>query len=293
MRKFLIFPLTSISSLTQQAERLANDATDEERTDLAVELFPDSGRWRKAMEPFLAQAPTTTLAITNLLGGAIYLVDQPQLNVDTTWLTIERDLDGFSSALRMAWFVTKLIRSIPLFEELPEDLRSVTIRFLAIFSQLASDNLSVPQMNGLWIFTESGIEPEMVDLVADVQKLIASWLHDPSAVTGFVFLAQQTLLEQSTGRSPAAYHHARAYAAMSLEMKELHSVTPSSIDEDRIKRVNKSPNIIAEIAFLFGVRNSKNIVAICNKLIADLTAVNFPDREAEGMPISPFGRHCC
>ena len=251
-----------------------------------VELLPTFNRWQKVMKPFLERAPPKSLAIVSQLGGTIYLVDRTEMTIGSEEDLLKRDRDGYSVALRMAWFVTKLSRSVAVFETLSEEVRSVTILFLAVFNELASDNLSVPGPRGLWLPSSSSIDDELVDFIAQARALVTSWSRSATAGQAFISQAQKALLARAKGSSPEAYYCARAYATISEERHEIHRSRPSSDDEAPFTIANRGQDVISETAFLIGCTNSETIGTICNKLVADLTTLDFQEHSDEGMPSS-------
>ena len=251
-----------------------------------VELLPTFMSWQKVMKPFLQRAPPKSLAIMNQLGGTIYLVDRTETTIDSEEDLLKPDRDGYTVALRMAWFVTELSRSSKVFETLSEEVRSVTLQFLAIFNELASDNLSVPEPRGLWLPSSSSIGNELVDFIAQARALVTSWSHNATAGQKFILQAQKALLARAKGSSPEAYYCARAYATISADRHEIYRPRPASDDEAPFTIVSRGQDAISETAFLIGCTDTEIIGTICNKLIADLTTLDFQEHSDEGMPTS-------
>ena len=236
------------------------------------------------MKPILEQAPPKSLAIMSQLGGTIYLVDRTEMTHGKKEDLLERDRFGYSVALRMAWFVTKLSCSVTLFETLSEEVRSVTIQFLAVFNELASDNLSVPETRGLWVPLSSNMDSELVDFIAQARALVASWLHNATAGQAFISQAQKALMARAKGSSPEAYYCARAYATISVETREMYSPRPASNDEAPSTIINRGQDFFSEATLLIGCTNTETIGTIRNKLIAGLTTLDFLEHSDEGTP---------
>ena len=225
-----------------------------------------------------------SLAITNLLGGAVYLVEQLPESRNTSEATISYDSDGYSPALRMAWYTTKLIKATDVFSHVTMHYRCVICRYLALFVQVASDNLSIPGPVSLWEHQGLDVEADVVDMIAEAQNLLASWLRN-SATLGesYVSDAISLLLGNSRGTSATSYYSGRASAALSAEYRELHGGITSSEDEIRLKTLPETSEAISGAALLAGVADSEGLLRLCNQLIANLTGLPLYDNLQDGM----------
>lgn len=192
--------------------------------------------------------------------------------------TISRDVDGYSSAFRMAQYTTKLIKSTGSFESVAKDVKIVVCKFMAIFLQLAGDDLSVSRSMPLWNVSDPDLESEVVDFVAEAQALLASWL-----TSDFINEVQNRLLAEISGSSVASYYSARTYSALTTEIAELQGSPPShECDSDRLKHLRKSPNLFASAALLTSASDSKELLRLCNGLLADLTGRSLRENIGEG-----------
>lgn len=236
--------------------------------------MPNTEQWTAALEPFVKAIPNVSLAITNILGGAVYLVNQlpePQITSETT---ISYDNDGYSPALRMAWYTTKLINATGISSNVTTQDRSVICRYLALFVQVASDNMSIPRPISLWEHQGFDVEANVIDMIAEAQNLLASWLRiSATPEDSHVLVALSLLLDNSTGTSAASYYCGRASAALSAEYREFHGGTTTSKDEARLKTLPKTSEVISGAAFVAGVADSEGLLRLCNHYIANLTGL--------------------
>ncbi|MCJ1244899.1 hypothetical protein MMC30_002100 [Trapelia coarctata] len=270
----------SVASLLSEATHLFREASDDDKPTVAKALLPNASSWTKALEPFLCRRPDSSLALTNPLGGAINFVK------GSTELeeAVARDSTGYSSALRMAWFVTELCTFSNIFDFITADHRSSTCRNLAIFIMLATDSIGIPQPDGLWLQTDSVSEMEPLNLVGQAQSVLASWINNPSlSDKTFVESAQTDLLASSQGISSTAYYSARAYAAITSELEDLPRISSTQSDEAYLQAVRDFSNPIYTAACFIGVIDSKLALRICNKLVADLTGLRIADMPVEGL----------
>ena len=261
-----------------EATQLFRQASDEDKPTVAQALLPNASTWAKALKPFLCRRPNRALALMNPLGGAVHLVEECMELKDG----ISRDSSGYSSALRMAWFITELCTFSNIFDFIPADQRSSTCRCLAVFIMLATDSLAIPWPDGLWLQTDSASEMEPMNLVAQAQSVLASWVNNQSlANTTFIDLAQADLLVNSRGTSSTAYYSARAYAAITAELEDLQRNPSTPGDEACLQAVRDNSNPMYAAACLVGVSDSKLALRVSNKLVADLTSLRIADMPIE------------
>lgn len=205
---------------------------------------------------------------------------------------ISRDGDGHSAALRIAHYTTHLIKSTSVFDSATQEQKTTICKYMALFLQLASDNLSVPVSMPLWGPNDPELESEIVDFVAGAQSLLVSWLHsrDPS-ISEIVSEAQKQLLDASHGLTPSSYYSGRAYSALTAEIAETHGPSVPTNDADLIKGLRKSNDAFVAAAYLTSASESEALFRLCNYLLTDLTGHEFLESPAEGMSsfIRPLG----
>ena len=268
----------SVETLLEQAETLLQQTNEDSRKRISADLLPNAKQWTAALEPFINSRPNVSLAITNLLGGAVCLVDQLDNSQDTLEAPISYDSDGYSPALRMAWYSTKLINATGILDNVPTHDQSVICKHLALFVQVASDNLSIPGPISLWEHQGLDMEADIVDVIAEAQSLLASWVRISTAPQeSYVLTAISQLMDDSVGTSPASYYSGRASAALSAEYRELHNRPMMLKDEARLRTIPKTSEIISFAAFLAGVADSEGLLWLCNQSIAKLTGVPLYD----------------
>ena len=208
----------------------------------------------------------------------MYLVDKLPGSRNTSEATITYDCDGYSPALRMAWYTTKLINATDIFSSVTTHDRSMICRHLALFVQVASDNLSIRGSFSLWEHESLDMENDVIDMIAEAQNLLASWFRIPATPKeSYVSIAIRLLLENSIGTSAASYYSGRASAALSAEYRDLHGGTTTSEDEARLRTLPKTSEVISGAAFLAGVADSEGLLRLCNQYIASLTGLPLYD----------------
>lgn len=200
--------------------------------------------------------------------------------------SISRDFDGCSPALRMTWFVTRLLNTTDVFEHTTGEQRVVLLQHLAIFTQLATHDISIPGSLLLWENVDPDIENEISRLIADILTLRMNWVRDSESLSNdFINTTQKQLLEESRGISASSYHSACAYFSVGSELIELYGDFTSQEDLEQLDTIWTSPDIFTKAALLASASDSKLLFKFCSKLIDDLTGHNFHKKTHEG-PLS-------
>ena len=208
----------------------------------------------------------------------------PSASMPPTSQEISRDLDGYTPAFRMAQYATKLIKSTETFDNVAKEVKIAVCKFVAIFLQLASDDLSVSGPFPLWKVSDSDQELEIVDFVGEAQVLLTEWL-----TSSFIAEVQSQLLADTSSHSAAAYYSARTYTALSTQVAESQGVHVSHGDEsDRLKQLRKSPDLFTSAALLTSASDSKELLRLCNGVLADLTGRNFSENAEDGEVLRDF-----
>jgi len=273
-----------------QACKVWDQAPREEKTSIAAELLPNGAQFTTAFGRFLSIPPNLSLAITNSLGGAINLIEQSPAS-EGTKSNMGRDMDGYSPALRIVWYTTKLIKATDIVGFVTEEQQVVLWKHMSLFLQLAGDNISVPGSNDLWNRYNSDMEAEILELTTEVQSLLALWLQDKSQEkSSLSAITQSQLLEEAQGSSPASYYSARAYSAISSDLQELQGHTARNDDAERLRSIRKSEEVFLAAAFLSSASDPKALLRLCNELISDLTGSNSYENADEGTYSSPFSK---
>ncbi|KAI9847349.1 MAG: hypothetical protein M1838_000933 [Thelocarpon superellum] len=279
IQRELSFPHTisvSFQSLVDRAEKLYAASADQSRA--AADLLPSGEQWQAALAPFLATVPEPCLAITDILGGSLYLARGKSADSP---LGSSRDQDGYAAALRIGMYANKLIRSTSIFGKLGPEEQSSLCQDLLLTVQLASDTISLLGSNKLWVPSGAShdLEEEVLKFVSEAQTLITTWLQEQD---GVIDNAQRQLQASSSGRSPRAFYHARAFAYLTEARTELQGSSKSDTDlwADQLKAARKQPEeIYRSTSLLIGNRGlmsgTKTANRLCNEIVSDLTVLQY------------------
>ena len=226
--------------------------------------------------------PNLALAITNPLATAIAFVENGPASTDNAEHNVPRDSDGLSSALRLAWFATRLTKGTDILLYYTEDEKITTCGGIALVLQLAADNLSLPSSNSLWDTSRPEFIDEIVNIVGDAQCLLASWLQEKQS---FLTSVQEHLLKSSRCSTTDSYYNARAYSAISTEIIELHGRVSLREHQELVEQVRKSrgsDSFFREMAILASAPESNQLTRLANELVADLTGHDFNQGHEKG-----------
>lgn len=259
----------------EQANKLLHSAPQRDIPALALELMPNSTQWTTALKPFVSQLPNPSISIIKPLGGAISLISRTVSEV-VDLRSIERDLDGYSPAMRMALYVTKMLSLTTIFDHTTEDQRVVLFQNLALFTQLASHNISIPGSVPLWVYKDSDLESEITIFSTDIRTLQLHWIRDfDSLDKGFVQTVRKRLLDESRGISVTSYYSGCACSFIETEFVESYGDITSEEDSKELGTMLSSPDVFTKSALLASVSDLELLLRFCKKLINDLTDYDF------------------
>ncbi|KAL2042416.1 hypothetical protein N7G274_004908 [Stereocaulon virgatum] len=272
----------SVDALVGQARKLLEQTSSSDIPAVAAQLLPGAIQSNAALDLLLKRSPNASLAITNPYGGALYML--PSASMPRTSQEISRDLDGYTPAFRMAQYATKLIKSTEIFDVVAKEVKIAVCKFVAILLQLAGDDLSVCGPFPLWKISDTDQELEIVDIVGEAQVLLKAWL-----TSSFIAEVQSQLLADTSGHSAASYYRARTYTALSTEISESQGVRVNHGDEsDQLKQLYKSPDLFTSAAHLTSASDSKELLRLCNGVLADLTVRKFNENAEDGKVLMEF-----
>ncbi|EDU39791.1 conserved hypothetical protein [Pyrenophora tritici-repentis Pt-1C-BFP] len=271
----------TLVDLAKQSVKTGGDWTE------ISKVFPSLEDWNAALKPFLNAPPRSSLAITNPLGGAVYLVKstQPLLQAETT----PRDSDGNSSAYRMTQYVTRLFKNPELFpiDNVPRELRDAYLRNIAVAVQLADDNLGLAGSNGFWSHYDSYAEADAMTFMSDAQSFVAQELKSLVATWGsnnpdasLMTWADKLLSDIDVDATSVTYYNARTYSVLltdAIEIAAWKNAHTSQLQEI-LKATRKNKNFFQILALINAFREplseAKACERMCNEIVADLTGLD-------------------
>ncbi|USP77770.1 hypothetical protein yc1106_05044 [Curvularia clavata] len=280
----------SVETLVDLAKQSVKAGAD---WDQVFKVFPDVDDWNKALEPFLGATPKSSLAITNSLGGAVYLVTSDQSPAKT--VNMSRDVDGYSVAYRMTQYVTRLFKNPHLFSigMVPTEIKANYLRNIALAVQLADDNLGLAGANGFWAHYDADIESDAMTFISDAQSLITeelralatTWSEDNAE--SLISWANSNLSTVGADTNASTYYHARMYSVMIAEAIEIAGWKNSQTAQmqEMLKTTRKSKNVFQLLGLLNGFKEpllaSRSCQRMSSEILADLTGMDIEDKSPE------------
>jgi hypothetical protein len=272
----------SVETLVDLATELLKSSNHEEDVE---KILPNMDEWNLALLPFLQVCPRRSLAFSNPLGGAIYLVQSDPGDQDLS--KIPRDAEGYSPAFRIGQFLTKLFKDAAFLDRISTETKQALLQNIAITYQLADDNLGLSGANHLWADYNAETEADVIAFMDDAQTFITNKLKtlssnwsDHTTRSHLLNWGMELLTQCPEVPSSPAYYLGRTFSVLIAQTIELRGWQTSSTSEmqDTLKTMRKSPNILVLISFLNAFREplaaSKSCERMCNELVADLTYSN-------------------
>ncbi|PWW74572.1 hypothetical protein C7212DRAFT_358891 [Tuber magnatum] len=284
-----------LNFLAERAHDLVHRAPEDEGIALAEKVIFNEDQWRSSLSPFLMKAPKPSLAISNPIGGAVFLVKD--LQDDASSGEIVRDLDGMSKVLRMAVFVVEFLKimgalerkagkSANILEGITDDSRATLLRYLVLVSVLANDNITIRESNDLWNQYSSGMEAEMLEFVFESQRFFIESLKggpEPEAggadeVPGYIFKLLDSLMDVSKQETPEGFYSARILETMISTLSEGRRISSEqsqswlkSIDIRKGQEIHRSTAILTGLGEL--LEHTKEAERLRNGLASDITGI--------------------
>jgi hypothetical protein len=245
------------------------------------ELLPSSEVWLSALLAIL-EPPAPSLALMSTLGGAVHLVQVPD---DEFRPHVQYDTEGFSQALRIAMFVSKLLTETEMIEELGKS-KATTLACLQLSVLVAEDSVSVVGSNGLWR-EQTAMESEaaILDFISEANAILATYSEellprpetDPRSEDSRFFSALENLRANQQVTSPISYYVAACVARLYSNLFELHGFSTSQAQacEAIIKKQRSENRQLNLVSYIVGFQQplwgTPTLARVSNEVVAYLT----------------------
>ncbi|KAI9719726.1 MAG: hypothetical protein M1812_003214 [Candelaria pacifica] len=287
----------SVESLVHKACETLVQAPEQARATVATQLLPDLAQWAAAVRPFLMVVPNPSFAITSPLGGAVSMADNTTGATNHASLAqLPHDNDGYSAAIRMAWYTTSIMKATNIIDMISAEQRAEIYQNLILMVQLADDNLSLAGANHLWVVNTPKVEANMLEFISGTHSLIGQWLEacrsgsQSSSERPFIDIAYGHLAENSLGTSTLAYYNARAMSLVNSQLLDSRGHAQGGVSmrwDGTARELRRSKDIFLTSSVLTGPRGHMpaqlDIIKLCNELFAELTGINMSQHPDEGL----------
>jgi hypothetical protein len=262
-----------VHTLVEQAKKLLHEKKEEELDSLLKRLLPDEELSGNAISPFFSESPTPSLALTNKLGGAVYLVSSPATNQDSDATAF--DAEGLSPLFRLASFIVDILQLPGVWDSLPFDDRISHAHFLAVYNELSYDRTFVRSRKPLWDENAVKFDVEILSMVLqqqrDIRDFVLARIHNDQ---GYMEAMGKVLMDYASEDGVQAYYNARAYTTLCIESSTVFSAHEQ---DTRLASIKRSQYPVADTAYLAGVDRSSAALKVLNELLSSLTSRRLSD----------------
>lgn len=207
-------------------------------------------------------------------------------------LNIKHDANGFSAAVRLALFTTKVMHLAKYLEDSTSSRKQALYKYLPLALQIINEKLDISNANDSWIIETQEVEDEMALLVSDGRKLLQDLISQQIQNDTLTSLPDTSTVESCwlnelqyiTGCSPRAYRLAMAFAEiLSTYIDRTGAPRYSRIWADALASIRKSSSTFRSAALVVigrvGLLPSKKL---STELIVDMTEAKRNNQEATG-----------
>jgi hypothetical protein len=263
----------SMDSLLELTSRLVPDG----KVDDVEKALPSLSGWSVALRA-VTTAPAPSLSVLSSFGGAVNLVSKDE----SAKRQYSRDAEGLSQALRTSMYVTKLLNTTDLEDQVRSsegNQLATLVTALVLTVLIGEDNMSISGMNALWLSSPEH-DAEVLDFISQANAAISKILSSFEPGTWPIF--QKALDEQrsSSESSSEAYYSALASSRIYAELIEKHGSSSEIVktSEESLRALRKSGDLFATQARLIGnaraLTGSQYLNRVSNELVSDLTGLD-------------------
>ena len=259
-----------ISTLWMQTETLLKRLTYNQMAATVRSLLPDISLWQEGLQPFLDQKINPVLTFMDPIGDAMYLITPPAH--PPTVNTPSYDEEGYSSPLRAAMFVTKLLTMVN-GAFVDAELAAPLCNLLMLVKLLISDSVGLACNMPIYDAHMEHDESTIIEILSNLQSILASWMADAVQSNNSVLLSSlKDLLHNAQGTDSSSFYHARAYVAFVRQFEESPNFPNELIpDQSVFTRLRKNPQLFTDLAILTSDQQAKGIVKLFNEIISDFS----------------------
>ena len=254
------------------------------------EILPSSELWLSTLRATL-EPPVPSLALMSILGGAVHSI-QPLYGESITRMLY--DAEGFSQALRIAMYVTRLLSETKIMDNLGT-MKATVLTLLQLSVLIAEDSVSVPGSNRL-LKGDTAFEGEvaLLDFISEANGLLAvywkevqpTFSTDDSTESSQFFAALEHIRAGESELSPLSYYAAACFAKVYANLFEIHgfSADQSQKCEDIVKGQHSGHQFLdltsTIAAFQQPLSGTPTLTRSFNELVAKLTDSNIEEDES-------------
>lgn len=273
----------SVKTLVTQAQGLVTSLGLSNVSD----LFPSYEEWKRRIKHTSPVFFEPSLAITNMLGGAVSLV--APVNEAGPGADMRRDLDGFSIPFRMALYTCELMQYKEIYERLPlvDQVRQRVM--LSLMVALARDQMNLNYEGWFWASLQNPeIEDQVQNFVNNALKRMQALVDNAKDwrnlnSTGSSLVANRLYkfyIDHSVGLQAGSYYFSRILSVFFQNLTDMHGWHKEGGDEwlESLGVLKAdTENVFSALAVLKGLQQhlaySQLVKNLTNRLVSDITGM--------------------
>lgn len=261
----------------------------------AADVLPSLQLWLSSLRTTM-KAPKPSLALLSPLGGAVHLV---HAEVNEASHEVLYDSEGFSQALRIGIYVSRLLSTTDLMHKLNEQ-HGLIAALLYICTLLAEDNLSISGANGLWK-KDSRLESEaaVLEFINEANDVLGVYWgtlgpnlrNSRSREHSSFFAALEQLQDDQPASAALSYYAALSSARAHAFIFDIRGFTAEQVktSEELLKRWRTAKQPIPLVSCIAGfgqcLSGTSTLTRFCNELVAELTELDLAEDEYKGLEL--------
>ncbi|EFQ98580.1 hypothetical protein MGYG_01606 [Nannizzia gypsea CBS 118893] len=275
----------SVESLVAIVQEVLGQSSEDSRAKLLLSLLPRESSWKVALEPFFEVPPKQSCSIMSHLGGAVHIMNAPRsLEV---LRSLPRDRDSFPLAFRIAYYVTKLLKSAGI-DNVPLPSLENVFTYFPLVIQLVDEELSIDESTTILYPLTPETRAIAIELVSEARILMNGWIQKSctadaaykSGSRSFVSFWERNLYNFE-GNGPRAYRFAESFARIVAERDAIRQMPSADSKLQTAMEIPALSNPFVLIANVVGYRDSiietQTATKLCNQLVADITGLKDTD----------------
>lgn len=238
--------------------------------------LPSLEKWGTSIHAVMGK-PAPSLSVLSSFGGAVYTIADDVAGDDSP-----RDAEGLSQALRTSMYLTRLLSTTNLEDQLRAsgtDKLAAVVASLVLTVLVAEDNMSIPGTNALWV---PGPEQnaEVLEFISEANIALSKVLDKTESKDWPQFQAALDVQKKGSELSPAAYYTALALSRIYSNLIEKHGSSSELVKagEESLRALRKQKAVFATQSQLVGhaqvLGGSQYLERVCNEIVSDLTGLD-------------------
>ncbi|KAM0719105.1 hypothetical protein Q7P37_005010 [Cladosporium fusiforme] len=239
--------------------------------------LPSVEQWCTSIQAVMG-TPAPSLSVLSPFGGTVYVVCGNESTVDGS----ARDSEGLSQALRTAMYLTRLLATTNLEDQLrasgTEKLAAIVAN-LMLTVLIAEDNMSIPGTNALWVPSPEQ-NAEALDFISEANVVVSKVLDKAESADWPHFKDALSKQQNGSDTSSVAYYTALASSRIYSDLIEKHGSSSelAKAGEDTLRALRKQKSVFATqshlVSYAQAMAGSQYLERAGNEIVSELTGLD-------------------